>query len=463
MTSVASDQSGLAISSEMMRFFPVEVSTIEDGILDMDVYLDSVGDGSSYVLYCAKGAAFTSKLREKLVPHNVRFLYVPLTQHKEYRKTLNRHLEKVYRDPQRKREERIRVVRDACAKMIDDVLLFPERPESIETVRDVSRQFAEWVKEDQAGFSYLMDMAAHDYYTVTHMVNVGVGCGLLAKYLRPDDTEWHSVVIEGGLLHDVGKQKIAPEILNKEGKLSAEEWELVKSHPAVGSELVIATPNIPAIVLDMIRSHHERFDGAGYPAGLPGEKLSEEARMCAVIDVFDAVCSSRPYRGPTPPEQTLKLLAEGSGTQFDPIMVDAWTKIVKDLLAADASRAPIPTTDVEILSLDTLTPQSPLGGTGPGKRNRRRHPRFTCSLKAKAKWLERRTEYPGKGEAWVDIMVLDISQGGAKISVNLPVECDEVLELDLPAKGRPSVKRTGRAVHVVMLPGPRWHVGLMFT
>jgi HD-GYP domain-containing protein (c-di-GMP phosphodiesterase class II) len=462
MTSTASDQSGLLVDSDAIRFFPVEIATIEDGILEMDVYLDSAGDGSSYILYCARGAAFTSKLREKLVPLNVQFLYVSLTQHKEYRKALSRHLEKVYRDPGKKQAERIRVVRGACTKMIEDVLLFPERPEAVEVIKDVSRQFGEWVQEDEAGFSYLMDMATHDYYTVTHMVNVGVGCGLLAKRLRPDDKEWQALMIEGGLLHDVGKRKIPPEILNKEGKLSNDEWEVVKSHPLVGFDLVKPNPNINEIAIDMIRSHHERIDGAGYPAGLAGEQITLPARVCAVIDVFDAICSSRPYRGPTPPEQTLKIIAEGSSKQFDPEIVELWTRIVREMIEADPGRVPRPTPDLEPLPLEAFVQMSPTGSTGTGRRNRRRHPRFDCCLQAKARWLERRTEYPGKGDEPVTVIVMDISQGGAKVSMQLPLECDEVLELELPAKGRPAVKRVVRVMHVVMEPGPRWHAGVMF-
>lgn len=463
MTTIASDQSDLTIRSEAMRFFPVEVATIEDGILDMDVYLDALGDGSSYVLYCAKGAAFTSKLREKLVPRNVQFLYVPMSQHKEYRKALSRHLEKAYTDPRKERSERIRIVRTACTRMIDDVLLFPERPESLETVRDVSRQFAEWVQEDQTGFSYLMDMATHDYYTVTHMVNVGVGCGLMAKRLKPDDPPWHAALIEGGLLHDVGKRKIPPEILNKEGKLSADEWELIKLHPTTGFDLIKANPAMSEIVIDMVRSHHERLDGAGYPAGLTGDLISEAARICSVIDVFDAICASRPYRGPTPPEQTLKILAQEKGRQFDAGMVDTWDAIVRSLLDADPKRAPRLTAEPEPLQLELFIQQSPSGGTCAGPRNRRRHPRFDCCLKARARWLEKRSEYPGKGEPWADAIVLDLSQGGARISMALPLEPDEVVELELPAKGRSPVRRTGRVVHVTTESGPRWRAGVMFV
>ncbi|HPD30006.1 MAG TPA: HD domain-containing phosphohydrolase [Phycisphaerae bacterium] len=462
MTTTAFDQSDLAVGSEAMRFFPVEVATIEDGTLEMDVYLDSAGDGSSYVLYCAKGAAFTSKLREKLIPRNVRFLYVPMSQHKEYRKALARYLEKTYTDPHRERSERIRIVREACTKMIDDVLLFPERPESLETVKDVSRQFAEWVDEDQVGFSYLMDMATHDYYTVTHMVNVGVGCGLLAKQLKPDDSQWHAALIEGGLLHHVGKRRIPTEILNKEGKLSPEEWELVKSHPGTGFDLIKTNPAMSQIVMDMVHSHHERFDGAGYPIGLAGEQISEEARICSVIDVFDAICAARPYRGPLPPEQTLKVLAEGKSTCFDPEMVDAWDAIVRGLLEADPQRVPPQGAANESLSLDSFVQQSPSGGTRAEPINRRRHPRFECCLNARARWLDKRTEHPGKGDMWAEVIVLDISQGGARISMALPIEVDEVLELEVPAKGRPPVRRVGRIVHVATESGPRWRAGMVF-
>jgi HD-GYP domain-containing protein (c-di-GMP phosphodiesterase class II) len=466
MNTVASDQPGLVVSAKAMRFFPVEVATIDDGMLEMDVYLDSAGDGSQFVLYCAKGNALTYKLREKLIPMNVAFLYVPLHQHKEYRKTLTRHIAKVYRDPGKKQAERVRIVRDACAKMIDDVLLFPERPESLETVREVSQQFADWVQEDQAGFSYLMDMAAHDYYTVTHMVNVGMGCGLLAKRLRPDDTEWHSLIIEGGLLHDVGKRQISPEILNKEGRLSLKEWELIKSHPDMGSALISAHRNIPQIVVDMVVAHHERMDGGGYPTGLSNGRISEAARICAVVDAFDAVCSSRPYRGPTPPEQTLSILAEGRGTQFDPHMVELWSNVVRELIHADPSRAPCPPAESEQsepLSLADFIQQAPGGGTRVGSRGRRRYRRFDCCLTARVRWLESGTQDPAKSLAWSDALVVDLGQGGARVSMALPLECDEILELELRAPGRPPVYRTARVVHVSVEPGPRWNAGLMFV
>ncbi len=463
MSAVASDQSGRVVSAKAMRFFPVEVATIDDGLLEMDVYLDSAGDGSQFVLYCAKGSALTHKLREKLVPMNVSFLYVPLNQHKEYRRTLTRHMAKVYRDPNKKQAERIRVVRDACAKMIDDVLLFPERPESMETVKEVSQQFAEWVQEDQAGFSYLMDMAAHDYYTVTHMVNVGMGCGLLAKRLRPDDTQWHSQIIEGGLLHDVGKRQIDPEILNKEGRLTLQEWELIKAHPDMGSALISAHRNISQVVMDMVAFHHERMDGAGYPTGLSNGRISEAARICAVVDAFDAVCSSRPYRGPTSPEQTLNILADGSGTQFDARIVDLWSRIVRELIHEDPSRAPSPPAEFESLSLADFAQQSPGGGTRVGSRGRRRYERFDCCFTARIRWIESRTDEPDKRLKWSDATVLDLSKGGARISMQVPLECDEIVELELRGPGRPPVYRTARIMHVVMESESRWDAGVMFV
>lgn len=462
MTPIASDQSDLAVSHEAMRFFPVEVATIEDGILGMDVYLDSAGDASHYVLYCAKGSAFTGRFREKLIPRNIRFLYVPMPQHKAYRKALSRYLQKTYTDPRKNRSERVRIIRGACIKMIEDVLLFPERPESLDTVRDVGRQFAEWVQEDQTGFSYLMDMATHDYYTVTHMVNVGVGCGLMAKRLKPEETRWHAAVIEGGLLHDVGKRGIPPEILNKEGRLSADEWELIKSHPSTGFNLIRTNPAVSEIVLDIVRSHHERFDGDGYPAGLVGDQICEAARICSVIDVFDAICASRPYRGATPPEQTLQILAQDKGKRFDAGVVDTWDAIVRGLLETDPQRAPPPTGQPEPLPLDLFIQQSPSGGTSVKPGGRRRHPRFECCLKARARWLEKRSEYPGKSQAWAPVVVRDLSQSGARIWMHLPLECDEVLELELPVKEHPPVHRTGRVIHARMEPGDCWHAGVMF-
>jgi HD-GYP domain-containing protein (c-di-GMP phosphodiesterase class II) len=123
------------------------------------------------------------------------------------------------------------------------------------------------------------------------------------------------------LLHDIGKIGISEKILNKPGKLTTEEWEVIKSHPQVGANIVSHTPQL-APCLTAILYHHERHDGLGYPKGLKGEEIPLEARILALADAFAAMTSERAYSNALTFEDALEEIKRGAGTQFDPQLVE---------------------------------------------------------------------------------------------------------------------------------------------
>jgi HD-GYP domain-containing protein (c-di-GMP phosphodiesterase class II) len=124
------------------------------------------------------------------------------------------------------------------------------------------------------------------------------------------------------LLHDICKLSVPNRILDKPGKLDAEEWEVVKQHPYFTYEILARVPVFSEFAYDA-SCHHERIDGRGYYRGVNGESLSAHARIMATADIFDALSAARPYRGPMPLEQVLKIIQEGRGTQLCPDTVDA--------------------------------------------------------------------------------------------------------------------------------------------
>jgi putative nucleotidyltransferase with HDIG domain len=124
----------------------------------------------------------------------------------------------------------------------------------------------------------------------------------------------------GGLLHDIGKLGVSEETLDWPGKLSDEQWEEIRRHPGIGVEILEPIPVFHDI-LPIVHYHHERWDGAGYPAGLAGEAIPLLARVVAVADVYDALTSDRPYRAGMPREKAIQIIEEGSGTQFDAAIV----------------------------------------------------------------------------------------------------------------------------------------------
>jgi HD-GYP domain-containing protein (c-di-GMP phosphodiesterase class II) len=132
-----------------------------------------------------------------------------------------------------------------------------------------------------------------------------------------------------GLLHDIGKVKIPSEILHKVGKLSEDEFQIMKQHPIFGEEIVRPIASLRHLC-PTIRGHHERWDGKGYPDGLKGTQIPLAARVIAVADVFDALISPRPYKPGMPLEKVRAIMLEGRGTHFDPMLLDAFMRVIDD-------------------------------------------------------------------------------------------------------------------------------------
>jgi HD-GYP domain-containing protein (c-di-GMP phosphodiesterase class II) len=131
----------------------------------------------------------------------------------------------------------------------------------------------------------------------------------------------------GAVLHDIGKIGIPDAVLFKPGPLEEDEMELMHKHPQFAFEMLSSLPNF-APVLEIPFYHHERWDGNGYPTGLEGEQIPLAARIFAVVDVWDALCSDRPYRQAWPEEQALSYIRDESGKHFDPRVVDAFMALV---------------------------------------------------------------------------------------------------------------------------------------
>jgi HD-GYP domain-containing protein (c-di-GMP phosphodiesterase class II) len=132
-----------------------------------------------------------------------------------------------------------------------------------------------------------------------------------------------------GLLHDLGKVGISESILNKPGKLTEEEFAKIKEHPALGATMIISEVESSRRLVPIVRHHHERFDGKGYPDGLAGEAIPLEARIMSVVDVFDAMTHERSYRKALSREEAIAELERGAGTQFDPAVVKAFLALLE--------------------------------------------------------------------------------------------------------------------------------------
>ena len=166
-----------------------------------------------------------------------------------------------------------------------------------------------------------------DSDTGSHIIRVSIGCHLLARAagLPPEKME---LIRYAAMMHDIGKIGISDQLLLKPEKLTPEEFEEIKNHCRFGVDIL---GNHPADVTQMARviayTHHERWDGKGYPSGLAGEEIPIEGRITAIIDVYDALTSERPYKKPFTSEQALDIIRKGAGSQFDPTLVAHFLEI----------------------------------------------------------------------------------------------------------------------------------------
>ena len=170
----------------------------------------------------------------------------------------------------------------------------------------------------------LARLKSQDEYTYMHSVAV---CALMVALAREAglDAEACRAAGQAGLLHDLGKALMPLELLNKPGKLTGEEFAIIKTHPQRGHDLLVDGRGAPEAALEVCLHHHERLDGRGYPHGLPGEQLGLLARMGAVCDVYDAITSNRPYKAGWDPAESIAMMASWRG-QFDPDLFQAFVR-----------------------------------------------------------------------------------------------------------------------------------------
>ena len=168
-----------------------------------------------------------------------------------------------------------------------------------------------------------------DRYTCGHSERVGILARMTGREmgLAPEDIqelEW------AGLLHDIGKIGIPESILNKPGKLTNDEYAVIKKHPQMSYDVLEPIEALAGVMRTVIE-HHENFDGTGYPKGLRGEAISLSGRIMHVVDVFDALTSDRAYRGAYDIEKALAILRQDAGTKFDATVVDSFIRVLDQI------------------------------------------------------------------------------------------------------------------------------------
>jgi putative nucleotidyltransferase with HDIG domain len=203
-----------------------------------------------------------------------------------------------------------------------------------------------------------MAIEAKDQNTHRHLMRVRVYVAELGKLMGLDEPQMKALSI-AAFLHDIGKLAVPEYIINKPGKLTLEEFEKMKIHPVVGAH-ILERVRFPYPVVPIVRSHHEAWDGSGYPDGLRGEEIPIGARLLTAVDCFDAIASDRPYRKALPLDQAIEFVRSKAGKQFDPRVVELLAKHHLEL----EEKARLQIQEVEPLKTDWLIHRGAAPGAG---------------------------------------------------------------------------------------------------
>lgn len=173
----------------------------------------------------------------------------------------------------------------------------------------------------------MLDLRSFDDYTYHHSVNVAIYAVAVATRMRLPEERIQELAV-AALCHDLGKSKIDPNIINKKGRLEDEEFELIKKHPQLGYDILYKSFNISSPARQAVLCHHENENGSGYPNGMVGDEIPLYAKIIHAVDVYDALTSRRPYKGPYSPADALEYVQNGVNILFDAKVVEAMKSVI---------------------------------------------------------------------------------------------------------------------------------------
>ena len=173
----------------------------------------------------------------------------------------------------------------------------------------------------------MLDLRSFDDYTYHHSVNVAVYAVAVATRLRLPEERLQEIAV-AALCHDLGKSKIDPNIINKKGPLTDEEFEIIKKHPMYGYDILYDSFTVSSPVRQAVMCHHENENGSGYPNGMAGDEIPLYAKIIHAVDVYDALTSRRPYKGPYSPADALEYMDCGANILFDAKIIEAMKSVI---------------------------------------------------------------------------------------------------------------------------------------
>ncbi|MEW6518405.1 MAG: HD-GYP domain-containing protein [Thermodesulfobacteriota bacterium] len=256
-----------------------------------------------------------ASVREVIAESGFENFYILKEDQKNFHHLIENYIGMLIEDPHIPLQEKSNIIYNCAANVMKDIFSDPRSGDNLKRTENITGNIINFALSDQASIPSLLELSSHDYYTFTHCLNVAVFSIGLWQTIYPDRQQHLRDFALGCILHDIGKSRIDDAILNKPGKLTADEFAVMKKHPQYGYKLMLGA--VPAISLDVILHHHEKHDGKGYPRGLQGDRISDFAKIAAIADVYDALTTRRSYADARDPFKAVLTMKEEMVGHFE--------------------------------------------------------------------------------------------------------------------------------------------------
>lgn len=301
-------------SPERLGFLPIAIETlVPSNSLPFDLFL-LTDEASTPVLYREHRLPFDPEDLSRLTEQAITTLYIRISDHRAYRNYLDN---TVLRNSELPATQRFKILQVAN-RAIFQLAFHSRKPDMlVKFAAEYGDELTAVVCDENLVLSDLLPLMTHDYYTYTHATNVCTLSLMIACTLGMRPADGLVGLASAALLHDIGKRRIAPAILNQRTPLNRQQREMIRQHPKWGFQELCLRQDIISDQLMVVYQHHERWNGRGYPVGLVGKEIHPWARICAVADVYDAMSSARPYRDALPLGDVWRRLRKGANRDFD--------------------------------------------------------------------------------------------------------------------------------------------------
>lgn len=310
------------------EYIPIHTESLRvDTDTGFDLFLQPRPD-EPVVLYAERNTPFTEASRRRLVDNKVEYLFISSEQQREYRRYLESNLVNILTDKTIAPETKSEILYASAHGLMRDLLENPETTGGMMRARDMVRCTIGFMHRQRQALRHLITAASQDYEIYTHSVNGFVLASALAVRAGLVERQDLSAFGTGALLRDLGMTRVPETIRDNTGKLTVSQYDQLKRHTEWGVEIARGIGETNNLALELIRHHHEKMDGTGYPDRLGGDEIPPLVRVLTIADVFDALTTNRNHQPGVRSFQALMIMKTRMAAELDPDLLDVFIEMM---------------------------------------------------------------------------------------------------------------------------------------